>query len=83
MPSKRKKEFRDSYIDEQIRKDNYDKNRNFKIDDNMLDLIGKDDKAIDMTQAILVNKNVKPFGDSASRFEEENGKMKNLYLLEH
>lgn len=81
MPSKRKKEFRDSYIDEQIRKDNYDKNRNFKIDDNMLDSIGKDDKAIDMTQAILVNKNVKPFGDSASRFEEENGKDEKIDVL--
>lgn len=65
IPSKRKKEQRENKMADQIRKENYnpDVNGGVKIDQEAIDKIGAVEKQIDMTQAIVYNEDVKPFGD--------------------
>ena len=70
LPSKRKKEMREKTSEESIKADNYDPSQsNIKIDREAIDAIGKVEKPIDMTQAIIVNEDVKPFGDIVGKFD--------------
>ncbi len=72
MPSRRKKERRDDSIEDSIRANNYvPGSSNIKIDQAAIDAIGKVERPIDMTQAIIVNEDVKPFGDIVGKFEGE------------
>lgn len=71
IPSKRKQEQRDDDVGNQIKKENYDPKANFKLDQEKIEKIGVEEKPIDMNQAILVNENVKPFGDIIGKFDNE------------
>ena len=71
LPSTRKKEVRDKTVENNIKAENYDPNSsNIKIDQKAIDSIGKVEKTIDMSQAIIVNEDVKPFGDIVGKFED-------------
>lgn len=70
LPSKRKNEVREKSTEDLLKPENYDpSSSNIKIDREAIDAIGKVEKPIDMTQAIIVDENVKPFGDVTSRFD--------------
>lgn len=70
LPSKRKKEVREKSTEDLLKPENYDPNSsNIKIDKEAIDAIGKEEKPIDMTQAIIVDENVKPFGDIVGKFD--------------
>lgn len=64
IPSKRKKEARENKVTEQIKPENYNPNTDtVKIDQQEIEKIGAVEKQIDMSQAIIYNEDVKPFGD--------------------
>lgn len=70
LPSKRKKEVREKSTEDLLKAENYDPNSSsIKIDREAIDAIGKVEKPIDMTQAIIVDENVKPFGDIVGKFD--------------
>lgn len=71
IPSRRKKEAREKKTEDSIKPENYDPNSsNIKIDKEAIDKIGKVEKSIDMSQAIIVSEDVKPFGDIVGKFDE-------------
>lgn len=71
IPSRRKKEARENSLENSIKSENYDPNStNIKIDKEAIDKIGKVEKTIDMSQAIIVSEDVKPFGDIVGKFDE-------------
>ena len=71
IPSRRKNEKRDQTAQESTKAENYDPNAsNIKIDPAAIEKIGKVEKEIDMSQAIVVNEDVKPFGDIVGKYEE-------------
>lgn len=81
LPSKRKKEVREKTTEDLLKSENYDPNASsIKIDKEAIDAIGKVEKPIDMTQAIIVDENVKPFGDIVSKFDNpsENNNQENM-----
>ncbi len=71
LPSSRKKEAREKAASDLLKPENYDPNSaGVKIDKAAIDNIGKVEKPIDMTQAIIVDENVKPFGDIVGKFDD-------------
>lgn len=71
LPSSRKKEAREKATSDLLKPENYDPNSaGVKIDKAAIDNIGKVEKPIDMTQAIIVDENVKPFGDIVGKFDD-------------
>ena len=72
LPSRRKKEKRDETVENNIKRENYDPNTsNVKIDPKVIDEIGKVEKPVDMSEAIIVNEDIKPFGDIVSKNDAE------------
>lgn len=71
LPSKRKKEVREKSTEDLLKPENYDPtSANIKIDKEAIEAIDKVEKPIDMTQAIIVNEDVKPFGDIVGKFDD-------------
>ncbi|MCH5167315.1 MAG: hypothetical protein J1F35_05420 [Erysipelotrichales bacterium] len=71
IPSRRKKEKRDQNAQDSTKAENYDPNAsNIKIDPAAIEQIGKVEKEIDMSQAIVVNEDIKPFGDIVGKNDE-------------
>ncbi len=69
FPSHRKQEKRDNDVSEQIKPDNYNPNNTIKIDPEAVSKIGVVEKPIDMKEAIIVDENVKPFGEIVGKSE--------------
>lgn len=64
IPSKRKKEARENKVTDQLKPENYNPESDaVKIDQKTIDSIGAVEKPIDMSEAIVYNEEVKPFGD--------------------
>lgn len=71
LPSKRKKEAREKKVANQLKPENYNpENGGVKIDQQAIDSIGAVEKQIDMSQAIVYNEDVKPFGEIIGKNED-------------
>lgn len=70
IPSKRKKEARENKVNDQLKPENYNpENGSVKIDQQTIDSIGAVEKPVDMSQAIVYNEDVKPFGEIIGKSE--------------
>lgn len=70
IPSKRKKEARENKVTDQLKPENYNPESDaVKIDQKAIDSIGAVEKPIDMSEAIIYNEDVKPFGDIIGKSE--------------
>lgn len=78
LPSKRKKEHRDSIVNDQLKKENYSGTPTVKINQTAIDSIGEVAKPIDMKDAIIVDETVKPFGDIVGRYDNTVNNSENL-----